>query len=235
MDPRQIKLTPRLSLIYEMTGGVVCADIGTDHALLPCALVRDGRAARAFASDINPGPLRRARDTVAAFGLEDRIELLQCDGVPPRAAAESDSIIIAGMGGETIAGILARAAVRPQTQLLLQPMTRAAQLRGYLCENGYAIVRERLAREADRIYVVLEAYRDASRADGMAYSAAALEAGRFADEDIALARAYVGACYKKLCKKLEGRRKGGEPAGQTAALAALIRAIEEEYHDFIRA
>ena len=238
MSLRQAKLTPRLAVICDMVVGVVCADIGTDHALLPCALVQSGRVSHAYATDINPGPLARAAATISACGLEGKVETLLCDGIPPAVAA-CDTVIVAGLGGETIADILARAPVRLKTQLLLQPMTRAPQLRAFLCENGYRITRERLAAEPGRVYVILEAFPEGAACEGAAckgaaYSAAELEIGRFGpDEDPALVRAHVRARLASLSRKRGGLVRGGAPPQPLTALESLMRACEEEYHDFI--
>ena len=280
MSFRQAKLTPRLAVICDMVVGVVCADIGTDHALLPCALVQSGRVSHAYATDINPGPLARAQETIAACGLSGKVETLLCDGIPPAVAAACGTVIVAGLGGETIAEILARASIRPYTQLLLQPMTRAPQLRAWLCGSGYTILCDRLAAEPDRIYTVLEAcpapgehrpavtdaaspLADVSRGgaackgmarggaackgaaregaackgaarEGAAYSAAEIEIGRFGgDADPVLVRAHVRARLASLYRKRAGLARGGAPAQERAALESLIRACEEEYHDFI--
>ena len=239
MSLRQAKLTPRLAVICDMVVGVVCADIGTDHALLPCALVQSGRVSHAYATDINPGPLARAAATISACGLEGKVETLLCDGIPPAVAAVCDTVIVAGLGGETIADILARAPVRPKTQFLLQPMTRAPQLRAFLCENGYRITRERLAAEPGRVYVILEAFPEGAACEGAAckgaaYSAAELEIGRFGpDEDPALVRAHVRARLASLSRKRGGLVRGGAPPQPLTALESLMRACEEEYHDFI--
>ena len=249
MSLRQAKLTPRLAVICDMVVGVVCADIGTDHALLPCALVQSGRVSHAYATDINPGPLARTAATISACGLEGKVETLLCDGIPPAVAAACDTVIVAGLGGETIADILARAPVRLKTQFLLQPMTRAPQLRAFLCENGYRITRERLAAEPGRVYVILEAFPEGAACkgagcegaacegaacEGAAYSAAELEIGRFGpDEDPALVRAHVRARLASLSRKRGGLVRGGAPPQPLTALESLMRACEEEYHDFI--
>jgi tRNA (adenine22-N1)-methyltransferase len=55
------------------------------------------------------------------------------------SAGEVEDIAIAGMGGETIFGILNRAngQIPVGTKFVLQPMTRDSVLRRFLYEAGY--------------------------------------------------------------------------------------------------
>ena len=137
--------------------GSVLADIGTDHAHLPVWLVKEGVCPRAVAADIRIGPAAAARRSVEAAGLEERIDVRVGDGLAPLCPGEADDIVIAGMGGETIAEILAAA---PWTRerdvpLVLQPMSSMDDLRLWLERHGYAIVKEDLAREGDVLYTAL--------------------------------------------------------------------------------
>lgn len=155
---RQLELTPRLKAIAAwVPQGAKLADIGTDHAYLPVWLVLHGRLESAIASDLRKGPLERARLTGRTYGAEG-IDYRLGNGLSGIGPQEADTIVIAGMGGENIASILAAA---PWTgdgahTLLLQPMTRSAQLRRFLMENGYAITREALVRDRGTIYPVME-------------------------------------------------------------------------------
>ena len=155
---RQLELTPRLKAIAAwVPQGAKLADIGTDHAYLPVWLVLHGRLESAIASDLRKGPLERARLTGRTYGAEG-IDYRLGNGLSGIGPQETDTIVIAGMGGENIASILAAA---PWTgdgahTLLLQPMTRSAQLRRFLTENGYAITREALVRDRGTIYPVME-------------------------------------------------------------------------------
>ena len=140
----RLELSPRLEMTASLVpSGARLADVGTDHAYLPAALLLEGRIPSAIASDLRRGPLERARETAAAFDLKEKISL--------------DAIVIAGMGGETIAAILAAA---PWTRervvsLILQPMSSMSDLRAWLGQNGYDILEERLAREGDSLYTAL--------------------------------------------------------------------------------
>ena len=54
------------------TGGIL-ADIGTDHAYVPIALVQRQKIKGAIAMDINEGPLARAQEHIRAARLEEYI------------------------------------------------------------------------------------------------------------------------------------------------------------------
>jgi tRNA (adenine22-N1)-methyltransferase len=137
--------------------GARLADVGTDHAYLPAALILEGKIPSAIAADLRQGPLSRARVTVRTYGLTGQISFRLCDGLSGIQPEEVDAVSIAGMGGETIAAILEAA---PWTRerdipLTLQPMSSMPDLRGWLGENGYQIIEERLAREGDTLYTAL--------------------------------------------------------------------------------
>lgn len=155
-----LDLSPRLRLLADwVRPGASIADVGTDHAYLPVFLVLHGRVASAIASDLRPGPLHNARETGTDYGVTQQIDFRLGNGLASIGPEEADTILIAGMGGETIASILAAA---PWTAdgahtLLLQPMTRSEVLRRFLAEHGYHITREQLVYDRGTIYPVLEA------------------------------------------------------------------------------
>ena len=153
-----LELTPRLRTAADLVpAGARLADIGTDHAYLPAALLLEGKIPYAIAADLRHGPLLRAKETAAEYGCRDRMGFRLCDGLKGIRPEETDAIVIAGMGGETIAQILADAPwVRERNvPLVLQPMSSLPDLREWLFQNGYQIEEERLAREEDAIYVVM--------------------------------------------------------------------------------
>lgn len=148
-------LDPRLrSAASFVRPGSVCADIGTDHAYLPIFLVTAGICPSAVASDINAGPLEKARLNVEAHHLTDKITLLLADGLDGAAPYAPSDILICGMGGELIGRILDRAAIvrDPSVRLVLQPMSRPDRLRAYLSQAGFAIQDERLSQSDGKIY-----------------------------------------------------------------------------------
>lgn len=152
------ELSPRLRMAADLIPpGVRLADVGTDHAYLPAALILEGKIPWAIAADLRRGPLDRARATVRAYGLTGKIAFRLCDGLTGIQPGEVDAVAVAGMGGETIAAILSAAPwIREgDVPLILQPMSSMPDLRVWLRENGFSIEEERLAREGETLYTAL--------------------------------------------------------------------------------
>ncbi len=134
-------------------------DVGTDHAYLPVWLTRRGICPHAIGVDIRPQPLARAKETVEKYRAEDLVELRLSDGLHKVLAHEAEDIVMAGMGGEVIAGILEEASwiQDPEKRLILQPMSRAECLREYLFQHGFALEQEEIVMNNRRLYTVMQA------------------------------------------------------------------------------
>lgn len=134
-------LTPRLALCARYAEGAhLLADVGTDHGYLPISLLMHGKIDAAVAADINPGPLSAARRHAAEAGYEDKLRFECCDGLDFPGADSCDAVVCAGMGGETIMGILSRAPwTKDGARLILQPQSKLDELCLWLRENGYGI------------------------------------------------------------------------------------------------
>lgn len=200
--------------------GARVADIGTDHAYLPVYLVQTGVCPSAIASDIGKGPLEAARHTVTAAGLTDTISLRLGDGLAGIAPDEVDDIVIAGMGGETIAAILQAApwVKNPTLRLILQPMTRAEDLRRFLLTNGFSVLQERLIQDSRHLYPVLAAvYTGEVCTDELP-----CYAGFFAPEE---GRPYRCMMAGHLRRRADGLRHGGEEREATR-LSALADQLD---------
>ncbi len=186
--------------------GRVVADIGTDHGYLPAYLVRAGICPFAYASDIRPGPLAKARETVRKYGLDSRVCCLLGDGLEQVPPGKAEDIVIAGMGGDMIANILANAAwlQNPAVHLILQPMTAQNALRRWLCENGFAIQTETAVCESRHVYTVMSVYYigRASKWDEVF-----LQVGRHGDNRDAASAAYMRSRAQRLQKKVRGMER----------------------------
>jgi tRNA (adenine22-N1)-methyltransferase len=142
--------------------GARLADIGSDHAYLPVALMRRGVITGAVAGEVAATPFRAAQRTVRANDLEQCIRVRRVDGL---AAIEPDDAITAvslcGMGGETIRDILdsGKARLSGQERLILQPNGGEQPLRHWLMDNGYRILHEELLHENRFYYEIIVADR----------------------------------------------------------------------------
>ena len=155
---QRLRLNPRLLKIAEMVSSCESlADIGTDHGYRPIYALLKGTAKSAIASDINKGPIKRAKKNVLAFGLADKISLRVGPGLTTVEAGEAETIVIAGMGGILISDILeeSQKTVSLAKQLILQPMTAEKELREYLCTNDFTIEEEILVAEEEKIYNII--------------------------------------------------------------------------------
>lgn len=152
------QLDNRLRLCSEFVrNNAKLADIGTDHAYLPVWLCRIGRCPCAIAADINPEPLKRGAQTIVEAGLSEIITTRLSNGLEQIKQDEVDDIVIAGMGGELIARIIAECSYAKDSSkhFILQPMTKSEELIKWLCENGYKILKQDCCVAANKCYTVL--------------------------------------------------------------------------------
>lgn len=225
MDRKQLALQPRLHLLARLVPeGCRLTDVGTDHGYLPVALLQQGRITAAIASDIGAEPLEHARRTAMQYGV-DGMDFRLCAGLSGVAPEETDVIVIAGMGGETIISILQDApwTADGRHRLLLQPMTKAAALRHWLADNGYTFTDEHLVEDKGRIYPILcvkgGVFRPLTEAE-------ALCGVLLADDP--LYAAYLTEHITKLRRSAEGLRRSSDPGGGRLAAQAESLAAELE-------
>lgn len=153
-----VKLSNRLLAVASfVTDGNVLADVGTDHGYIPIYLLQEKRIEKAIAMDINAGPLQRAKEHIALYGLKDYIETRLSDGVEALMPGEADTILIAGMGGGLVMHILeeGKEVCRQAKELILQPQSELERVRNYLWSNGYVILEENMVLEDEKFYPMM--------------------------------------------------------------------------------
>lgn len=224
-------LQPRLRAIADLVPpGSRLADIGTDHGYIPIDLLLDGRITAAIATDIGELPLDHARRTAKRCGLAEGIDFRLGDGLGPLAPGEADVIVIAGMGGDSIADILAASPwAREGPLLLLQPMSKAEVLRAFLPENGYRVEAERLAADKGKLYPILTVQGGA-----MAPAAAAEAWGGFLLQRDPLWGLYLEDRLLRLRRAVSGLAKARDNTAEEKRqeLSRVIAALEDKRREW---
>ena len=154
--------SPRLQAIYSyLQPGVPLLDVGSGHAKLCIAAIESEAVPYAIATEIAESPLDVARQAVADAGLTERIQLIRCDGLQGIDLVQPAQVVIAGMGGATIARILSDDIARGECKrdswhFILQPMDGEGELRLWLAAQGWTILAESIVREGKHFYQIIE-------------------------------------------------------------------------------
>lgn len=156
-----MKLSKRLQLIADMIKkykqGKTIADIGTDHAYLPCYLTRHHIVLHAYACDVAQGPYQSSLSTIQQFALNDRVTALLGDGLNPILNKNVDMISIAGMGAYLMVDIL-NAHIQYLNHvnvMFLQPNANPEYLRQYLFQHHFEIIDEQIVKDGHHDYEIM--------------------------------------------------------------------------------
>ena len=137
--------------------GDIVADIGCDHGYLGIHLLKSSIAKSIIAADVNEQPLQSAMRNAIKFGVKNKMTFYLSNGVGsiPR---DFICMVCAGMGADTMISILDAAPWLKdgRYRLILQCQSRRPELRKYLYDSGYRILRETLAQDGKFIYPVME-------------------------------------------------------------------------------
>jgi len=218
-------INKRLLVCSELVrAGSVLADVGTDHAYLPIYLLEKGIIERAIASDINQGPLNKARENIERAGFIHKVELCLCNGAAALSGAGATDYAVCGMGGELIAEIIEHAPhlKDKNINLILQPMSKPEALREYLYSNGFEIVKERYVTDTGKHYVCILA-----RFTGVntTYTESDLYFGKEEAFYAAMGEElfeYMNSKLESLKRTIEGKRAGGLDAHREEHLALAL-------------
>lgn len=155
---KRIVLDPRLSLIAELVGkSESYADIGCDHGRLGAFLLQSKYCERAQLTDISEPSLQKAKRLISLLSLSEKVDFCVGDGALA-LVKPADTVVIAGMGGTTIAQIIEDGREKlGDARLILQPNVAAPELRQTLTEQGYRIADERVVKDGRRNYIIIVA------------------------------------------------------------------------------
>lgn len=156
-------LSKRLAKVgsYVQTGARL-ADIGSDHAYLPVALMLQNKIQYAVAGEVVKGPYQSAEKQVRKNGLIDKVIVRLADGLTAiHSEDQIDTITICGMGGTLIVNILEKGKelgnLSHRERLILQPNVGEKTVREWLSLNKYRILNEEILEENQKIYEIIVA------------------------------------------------------------------------------
>ena len=218
-------LTPRLLSAAEFVRqGAVFADVGTDHAYLPIFLLESGKILRAVCSDINEGPLLNAETNARESGVHGKMQFILTDGAAVLADLGITDVAICGMGGELIADIIEKAPFlfNSAIRLILQPMSKKAELRRYLASRGFKIAAEKYTVEGKHNYLSL-----AAEFCGAPYEISPLVAEigypPYDFSENPARKSYLEERVRAIEKSVSGKRAGGKIDEAESELLALLK------------
>ena len=235
----KLPISKRLLLCADMVPlcGTV-ADVGTDHGYLGIHLLQSGKCTHVIAADLREKPLASARANAAAFGIPTAaahsvrhgeatggMSFVRSDGLQNIEPGSFDVLVLAGMGGDLIARILADSPWLdggPYT-LILQPQSAANDLRRWLGERRWSIDRERLVRDGRFLYTVMAVRPGQGRplTPGEQYVSPALRR-----ENDPLYEQFLARMRRALELTVQGITQSADPDDRERA-AYYLKALEE--------
>ncbi|MCB2359787.1 tRNA (adenine(22)-N(1))-methyltransferase [Clostridium estertheticum] len=137
-------------------------DVGTDHGYVPIYLVQKGITKKAIASDINRGPVEKAKKNITRNNAANEISCRLGSGLSTVKEGEVQVAIIAGMGGNLIRDILETdlGIVKKLKYMVLQPVQNAEVLREYLYKTGYEFIDEEICYDDGKFYEIIKVRYD---------------------------------------------------------------------------
>lgn len=131
----------RLETIFELIPKTPSfADVGCDHGFIAKQVIKSGKCNNVTVSDVSLPSLQKAEKLLKNEIESGLVRSVQCDGLKG-ISADTQTVLIAGMGGEEIIKIISESDFLPNT-LILQPMKNVDKVRKMLFEYGYAIKKD---------------------------------------------------------------------------------------------
>ena len=129
-----LKLSKRLQLVVSfIDDNSNIIDVGCDHAYLAIYLAETKKNINIIASDINPNPLKIAKENIKKYHLENKIKIELKDGINNKTNLSNIKTII------------------------LSPNNEFITVRKKLKKIGFKIIKEKLITENKQTYLVIKA------------------------------------------------------------------------------
>lgn len=152
-----IKYSLRLNAIKNLVPkNSMVLDIGCDHGYLAKMLIDEGIAKYVMESDISKPSLDKAIRLLNEEKYKNKVQFKLSDGLEGIREYQFDTLVIAGMGEETIIEILQNniSISRTFLKIILQAMGNNERIRKFLVENSFSIEKELFLIEDGKYYFI---------------------------------------------------------------------------------
>ena len=155
-----IKISKRLTTIANIVlqkNSKRIIDVGCDHALLDIYLLQKNPNLKIIASDINEKPLESAKKNIEKYSFLNKIEICLKDGIK-EIDNDVDTVVISGMGMETIVEILenGKKELNHIERLIISSNNKYQELRTNITKLGFKISYETIIYDEEKYYTIVE-------------------------------------------------------------------------------
>lgn len=164
-------LSVRLQTVYDTIdpnraskGRVI--DVGSDHGLLALNCLKRELTPFCICTDIHSAPAARTAECLSSYNLDGRFEVFCTDGLDGVDLKKDDTVVMAGLGGNTAVDVMTRAMkltsedTLREIDFVLQPQKSQDRVREFLYSNGFAILDETAAIDRDLFYICMKVRYD---------------------------------------------------------------------------
>ncbi len=129
-------------------------DVGCDHALLDIYLVKNKIIDKVIVSDIHENALNAGIENIKNYGLESKIDARLGDGLNVLSSEDTtNTILISGMGTNTILNILSNDELQRIYKLIIQSNNDHDILRKKVTDLGFYIDSEEYFQDSSKNYI----------------------------------------------------------------------------------
>lgn len=129
-------------------------DIGCDHALLDIYLVKNNIVDNIIVSDVSSNALKQGINNINKYNLTNKIDARCGNGL--EVLNDSDivnTVIISGMGSNTILKILSNKYIKNINKLVIQSNKDYELLRRNIVSSGFIIDKEEVVEDNGKLYI----------------------------------------------------------------------------------
>ncbi len=152
-----MKISKRLKAISDLlTDNINVIDVGCDHALLDIYLFNNKKNINIIASDVKEGPLEQAKKNIEKYGCKN-IKVKLGNGIDT-IEKKTDTIVIAGMGGDTVIDILEKGKDKLENikSMVISPQSEWMKTRSFITSLGFYIDDEVIIEEKGKYYLIIK-------------------------------------------------------------------------------